>query len=167
MEGAPFDDQNFNDYNNQALPSLSSTLLNKNQENLNVHSIQVMLGLQQHGDMFGSMGSPLEYKGSPQKIESSQMSPIHHQELGMFQQGMDSVNNGTNGIKRKTEDVVMLQSQNLSSNEIGSTQVATTTTTKKNDKKKNDNGVKKKKTRWVIFVNTYVCQHIFLAFIIC
>lgn len=38
MEGGPFDDQNFNDYNNQPLPSLSSTLLSKNTD---VHSIQV------------------------------------------------------------------------------------------------------------------------------
>lgn len=38
MEGGPFDDQSFNDYNNQPLPSLSSTLLNKNND---VHSIQV------------------------------------------------------------------------------------------------------------------------------
>lgn len=146
MDGTPFDDQNFNDYNNQPLPSLASTLLNKNQDNINVHSIQVMLGLQQQHDMFGNMGSPLEYKGSPQKMEGSPMSPLHHQELGMFQQGLENVNSTSNGVKRKNEDVVLLQSQNLSSSEIGSTQ-ATPTTTKKNEKKKNDNGVKKKKTR--------------------
>ncbi|KAJ8918295.1 hypothetical protein NQ315_014165 [Exocentrus adspersus] len=148
MEGAPFDDQSFNDYNNQPLPSLASTLLNKNQENLNVHSIQVMLGLQHQHDMFGNnMGSPLEYKGSAQKMDSSPMSPMHHQDLSMFQQGMENVNNNSNGVKRKNEDVVLLQSQNLSSTEIGS---APTTTTKKNEKKKNDNnGVKKKKTRLV------------------
>lgn len=146
MEGAPFDDQSFNDYNNQPLPSLASTLLNKNQENLNVHSIQVMLGLQHQHDMFGNMGSPLEYKGSPQKLDNSPMSPMHHQDLSMFQQGMENVNN-SNGVKRKNEDVVLLQSQNLSSTEIGN---APTTTTKKNEKKKNDNnGVKKKKTRLV------------------
>ncbi|KAJ8972504.1 hypothetical protein NQ314_000148 [Rhamnusium bicolor] len=145
MEGAPFDDQAFNDYNNQPLPSLASTLLNKNQENLNVHSIQVMLGLQQQHDMFGNMGSPLEYKGSPQKLDNSPMSPMHHQDLSMFQQGMENVNNNSNSVKRKNEDVVLLQSQNLSSTEIGN---APTTTTKKNEKKKNDNnGVKKKKTR--------------------
>nr|XP_023015302.1 retinal homeobox protein Rx-B [Leptinotarsa decemlineata] len=143
MEGAPFDDQTFGDYNNQPLPSLASTLLNKNQENLNVHSIQVMLGLQQQQhDMFGGMGSPMEYKGSPQKMEGSP--PLHHQELAMYSPSLENVNNGANGVKRKTEDVVLLQSQNLSSSEIGSTQA---TTTKKNDKKKNDNGVKKKKTR--------------------
>lgn len=147
MDGTPFDDQNFNDYNNQPLPSLASTLLNKNQDNINVHSIQVMLGLQQQHDMFGNMGSPLDYKGSPQKMEGSPMSPLHHQELGMFQQqGLENVNSTSNGVKRKNEDVVLLQSQNLSSSEIGSTQ-ATPTTTKKNEKKKNDNGVKKKKTR--------------------
>ncbi|EFA04590.1 retinal homeobox protein Rx-B [Tribolium castaneum] len=131
MEGAPFD-ESF-DYNNQPLPSLNSTLLqNKNQENLNVHSIQVMLGLQQQHDMFGNMGSPMEYKGSPQKLDGSPM----HQELGMFQ-GMEG-----GGQKRKEE--VLLQSQSLSSTEIGNT----TTTQKKNEKKKGDNnGVKKKKTR--------------------
>lgn len=148
MDGTPFDDQNFNDYNNQPLPSLASTLLNKNQDNINVHSIQVMLGLQQQHDMFGNMGSPLEFKSSPQKMEGSPMSPLHHQELGIFQQqqGLENVNSSSNGVKRKNEDVVLLQSQNLSSSEIGSTQ-ATPTSTKKNEKKKNDNGVKKKKTR--------------------
>ncbi|CAH2001841.1 unnamed protein product [Acanthoscelides obtectus] len=138
---SPFaEDQAYGDYNNQPLPSLSSTLLNKNNQE-NLHSIQVMLGLQQQHDMFGNMGSPLEYKGSPQKLDGS---PMHHQDLGMFQQNLEQVNNNEAG-KRKNEDVVLLQSQNLSSSEIGSTQ--TTTTTKKNDKKKNDNGVKKKKTR--------------------
>lgn len=141
MEGAPFEDQPFNDYNNQPLPSLSSTLLNKNQDNINVHSIQVMLGLQQQHDMFGNMGSPLEYKGSPQKLDGS---PMHHQDLGMFQPNLENVNNNSNGSKRKNDDVVMLQSQNLSSTEIGSTQ---STPSKKSEKKKNDNGVKKKKTR--------------------
>ncbi|KAJ8983133.1 hypothetical protein NQ317_014708 [Molorchus minor] len=146
MEGAPFDEQSFNDYNNQPLPSLASTLLNKNQENLNVHSIQVMLGLQQAHDMFGNMGSPMDYKGSPQKMENSAMSPMHHPDMGMFQQGMENVNSNANGVKRKNEDVVLLQSQNLSSTELVGTQP--TTTTKKNEKKKNDNnGVKKKKTR--------------------
>ncbi|CAH1117801.1 unnamed protein product [Phaedon cochleariae] len=139
MEGAPFDDQPF-DYNNQPLPSLASTLLSKNhQENINVHSIQVMLGLQQHQqEMFAGLGSP-------QKLEGS---PLHHQELGMYSPGLEGVN-GSGGMKRKNEDVVLLQSQNLSSSEIGSSQgvSTTTTTTKKNDKKKNDNGVKKKKTR--------------------
>lgn len=135
MDGAPFDD-NFNDYSNQPLPSLNSTLLqNKGQDNLNVHSIQVMLGLQQQHDMFSNMGS-MEYKGSPQKMDS----PMH-QDLGIFQQGMETVNG--NGVKRK--DDVLLQSQSLSSTEIGNT---APTTQKKNEKKKNDNnGVKKKKTR--------------------
>ncbi|KAJ8956927.1 hypothetical protein NQ318_014346 [Aromia moschata] len=144
MEGGPFDEQSFADYNNQPLPSLASTLLSKNQESLNVHSIQVMLGLQQSHDMFGNMGSPLEYKGSPQKLDNSPMSPMHHPDMGMFQQGVENVHSNANGIKRKNEDVVLLQSQNLSSTDIGSTP---TTTTKKNEKKKNDNnGVKKKKT---------------------
>lgn len=140
MEGAPFDDQAFSDYSNQPLPSLNSTLLQtKNQDNLNVHSIQVMLGLQQQHDMFSNMGSPMEYKGSPQKMDNSPM----HQDLGMFQQGMESVNSSANGVKRKNEEV-LLQSQSLSSTEIGNTG----TTQKKNEKKKNDNnGVKKKKTR--------------------
>ncbi|KAL3281769.1 hypothetical protein HHI36_004970 [Cryptolaemus montrouzieri] len=143
MEGAPFDDQNFSDYsNNQPLPSLSSTLLqnkNQNQDNINVHSIQVMLGLQNQHDMFTNMGSPLEYKGSP-KMENS---PMHHQDLS-FQQGFEAINNNVTNGKRKGEDVVLLQSQNLSSTEIGNTP----TTTKKNEKKKTDNnGVKKKKTR--------------------
>lgn len=139
MEGAPFEDPNFADYSNQPLPSLNSTLLQgKNQEGMNVHSIQVMLGLQQQHDMFTNMGSPLDYKGSPQKLDS----PMHQD---YFQQNMENVNNNTNGVKRKNEDVVMLQSQNLSSTEIGTN---TTSTQKKNDKKKNDNnGVKKKKTR--------------------
>lgn len=145
MEGAPFDDQTFSDYSNQQpLPSLNSTLLNKNSsDNLNVHSIQVMLGLQQQHDMFGNMGSPLnEYKGSPQKLDGS---PMHHQDIGMFQQGIDSVSNSSGGMKRKNDDVVLLQSQNLSTSDISN---ATTTTQKKNEKKKNDNnGVKKKKTR--------------------
>ncbi|XP_022908638.1 retinal homeobox protein Rx-A [Onthophagus taurus] len=150
MDG-PFED-GFIDYSNQPLPSLNSTLLqNKvgNQENL--HSIQVMLGLQQHNDMFSGMGSPLEYKGSPQnKLDGSPtMSHQHHQELMYHQPQMETVQNG-NG-KRKNEDVVLLQSQNLSSSEIGTSagNVGTTTTSqKKNDKKKGDNnGVKKKKTR--------------------
>lgn len=142
MMEAPFEDQSY-DYTGQPLPSLSSTLLqNKNQDNLNVHSIQVMLGLQQQHDMFASMGSPLDYKGTNQKLENSPM----HQDLGIFQQGMEAVNNNSNGVKRKNDEVVLLQSQNISS-EIPTT---TTTTQKKNDKKKNDNnGVKKKKTRQV------------------
>ncbi|XP_057664456.1 retinal homeobox protein Rx-A [Diorhabda carinulata] len=137
--GAPFDEQSFNDFNNQPLPSLSSTLLNKNQDNLNVHSIQVMLGLQQQQhDMFGTIGSPMDYKETTRKLEGS---PIHHQDLnGLYTQGIE----GPNGGKRKNEEVVLLQSQNLSSSEIGSTQSAGT---KKNDKKKNESGVKKKKTR--------------------
>lgn len=143
MEGAPFEDPNFTDYSNQPLPSLNSTLLqNKNQEGMNVHSIQVMLGLQQQHDMFTNMGSPLDYKGSPQKLDGS---PMHHQDY--FQQNMENVNNNGNGVKRKGEDVVMLQSQSLTSSEIGTT---TGGGQKKNDKKKNDNnGVKKKKTRYV------------------
>lgn len=138
MEGAPFEDPSFNDYSGQPLPSLSSTLLQgKNQDNLNVHSIQVMLGLQQQHDMFGNMGSPLDFKGSPQKLENS---PMHHQEF--YTQNLESVNNNS---KRKNEEVVLLQNQNMTSSEIGAT---STTTQKKSDKKKNDNnGVKKKKTR--------------------
>ncbi|XP_017768641.1 PREDICTED: retinal homeobox protein Rx-A [Nicrophorus vespilloides] len=140
MEGGPFEDASF-EYAGQPLPSLNSTLLNKNQDNMNVHSIQVMLGLQQQHDMFTSMGSPLDYKGSP-KMENSPM----HQELGMF--NMENNNGNQGGVKRKNEDVVLLQSQNLSSNEIGTTTVTPAPPPKKNDKKKNDNnGVKKKKTR--------------------
>lgn len=148
MEGGPFEDPNFTDYTNQPLPSLNSTLLqNKNQDNINVHSIQVMLGLQQQHDMFSNMGSPLEYKGSPQKLENS---PMHHQDLGIFQQGMENVNNngggGGGGVKRKNDDVVLLQSQNLSSTDMGS--ATAQPPAKKADKKKTDNnGVKKKKTR--------------------
>ncbi|XP_060518359.1 retinal homeobox protein Rx-B-like isoform X4 [Cylas formicarius] len=139
MEGAPFDDQSFNDYNNQPLPSLNSTLLNKNND---VHSIQVMLGLQQQHEMFGGMGSPLEYsKSSPQKLDNS---PMHHEELGMFQPVIENVGS-SNGMQRKKDDVVLLQSQTLNSTEMAS---ATSTTSKKNEKKKNEtNGVKKKKTR--------------------
>ncbi|CAG9768659.1 unnamed protein product [Ceutorhynchus assimilis] len=144
MEGAgPFDDQSFSDYNNQPLPSLSSTLLSKNND---VHSIQVMLGLQQHQhEMFAGMGSPLDYeKSSPQKLDGS---PMHHQDLSMaFQGAMDTIGS-TNGVhqQRKKEDVVLLQSQTLNSTEIAN---ASSTTSKKSVKKKNDNnGVKKKKTR--------------------
>ncbi|KAL1512568.1 hypothetical protein ABEB36_002142 [Hypothenemus hampei] len=142
MEGGPFDDQGFNDYNNQPLPSLSSTLLNKNND---VHSIQVMLGLQQQHEMFGNMGSPLEYdKASPQKVDGS---PMHHQDLSMtFQGNMENIGS-TNGVQqqRKKDDVVLLQSQSLNTTEIAN---ASSTTNKKNEKKKNENnGVKKKKTR--------------------
>lgn len=147
MDGGPFDDQSFSDYSNQPLPSLSSTLLqNKNnQENINAHSIQMMLGLQQQQDVFCNMNSPLDYKGSSQKLDNSSM----HHDLGpMFQQSsLEALNNNSNGVKRKSDDIVLLQSQNLSSTEIPTT--TTSSTTKKNDKKKNDNnGVKKKKTRW-------------------
>ncbi|KRT81545.1 Homeobox domain-containing protein [Oryctes borbonicus] len=143
MEGGPFEDPNFTDYTNQPLPSLNSTLLqNKNQDNMNVHSIQVMLGLQQQHDMFTNIGSPLEYKGSPQKLENSPM----HQDLGIFQQGMENVNNNVGGVKRKNDDVVLLQSQNLSSTDMGAQSVQPPP--KKSDKKKTDNnGIKKKKTR--------------------
>ncbi|ENN78432.1 paired box protein Pax-6 isoform X2 [Dendroctonus ponderosae] len=142
MEGGPFDDQNFNDYNNQPLPSLSSTLLSKNTD---VHSIQVMLGLQQQHEMFGNMGSPLEYdKAPPQKMDGS---PMNHQDLSIaYQANMEPIGS-TNGVpqQRKKEDVVLLQSQNLNSTEIGN---ASSTTSKKNEKKKGENnGVKKKKTR--------------------
>lgn len=148
MDG-PFEDAGF-DYSNQPLPSLSSTLLQgKNHDNLNVHSIQVMLGLQhqQQHDMFSGMASAMEYKSSPQKLDGSPM----HQELSMFQQGLESVSNNNNNVaKRKNEDVILLQSQSLSSTDMGTVAPATTSTTtqKKSDKKKNDNnGVKKKKTR--------------------
>lgn len=137
MEGTPFDDSTFADYSGQPLPSLNSTLLqNKNQDNLNVHSIQVMLGLHQQQEMF-NMRSPLvDYKGSPQKLENSPL----HKEMGMFQQGMEEMNGGG-----KKKDVVLLQSQSLSSTEMVN---APTSTQKKSDKKKGDNnGVKKKKTR--------------------
>lgn len=149
MEGQGFEDHTFNDYAGQPLPSLNSTLL-KNQQppqdnNLNVHSIQVMLGLQQGHELFanmGTMGGQMDYKGSPQKLDS----PGMHQELGMFNlennntPQVGSTNGG--GVKRKNEEMMQNQ-QNLSSNEIG-----TTTSNKKNDKKKGDNnGVKKKKTR--------------------
>lgn len=156
MEGSPFDDQSFSDYSNhQPLPSLNSTLLpNKNQDNLNVHSIQVMLGLQNQHDMFANMGSPLEYKtssldykGSPLEYKTSPKldnSPLHHQDLS-FQQSFEAMNNNVSGAKMKKEDVALLQSQNLSSSDIK----PTTTTQKKNEKKKSDNnGVKKKKTRY-------------------
>lgn len=93
-----------------------------------------MLGLQQPHDVFPNMGSP-------QKLDNSSM---NHQDLGLFQQSMDSTQNG---LKRKGEDVVLLQSQNLSSTDMVSQPA---NTQKKNDKKKTDNnGVKKKKTRWV------------------
>ncbi|XP_050308818.1 retinal homeobox protein Rx-B [Anthonomus grandis grandis] len=145
MEGSPFDSQDFSDYNNQPLPSLSSTLLSS--KGGDVHSIQVMLGLQQQHEMFTNMGSPLEYdKSSPQKLDGS---PMHHQDLSMtFQHGgaMDSIGS-TNGVQsqRKKEDVVMLQSQTLDSTEIVN---ASSTTNKKSEKKKNEGGgVKKKKTR--------------------
>lgn len=147
MDGAPFEDPNFPDYSNQPLPSLNSTLLqNKNnQESINAHSIQMMLGLQQQQDVFSNMNTTLDYKGSPQKLDSSGM----HHDLGpLFQQGsLESMSNaGSNGVKRKNEDIVLLQSQSLTLSEIPTT--TTSGTTKKNDKKKTDNnGVKKKKTR--------------------
>lgn len=144
MEGAPFEDASFGEYSNQPLPSLNSTLLqNKNQDNLNVHSIQVMLGLHQQQDMFGNMRNSLgEYnKGSPQKIEGA----MQHKDLGLFQQGMEDMNGA---VKKKGSDM-LLQSQNLSSTDMGN---VPSSTQKKNDKKKNDNnGVKKKKTRYVTF----------------
>lgn len=98
-----------------------------------------MLGLQQPHDVFPNMGSP-------QKLDNS---PMHPQDLGLFQQqGMDTTQNG---MKRKGDDVVLLQSQNLSSTEMGNQ--PTSTQNKKNDKKKTDNnGVKKKKTRLVLFI---------------
>lgn len=106
-----------------------------------------MLGLQQQHEMFGNMGSPLDYgdKSSPQKLDGS---PMHHQDLSMtFSGNMENIGS-TNGVpqqQRKKEDVVLLQSQTLNSTEIAN---ASSTTSKKTEKKKNDNnGVKKKKTR--------------------
>lgn len=148
MDGAPFEDPSFADYSNQPLPSLNSTLLqNKNnQENINAHSIQMMLGLQQQQDVFSNMSSSIDYKTNSQKLDNSAM----HHDLGpLFQQSnLESMNNNVgNSVKRKNEDIVLLQSQNLSSSEIPTT-TTTTGTAKKNDKKKTDNnGVKKKKTR--------------------
>lgn len=133
MEG-PFDEQGY-DYSGQALPSLSSTLLQgKGADTMNVHSIQVMLGLQQQHDMFGGMGSP--------KLDGS---PMHHQDLGLFQQQQQQQQTGlevANGVKRKPDDVVLLQAQaDLQTANVGPAP-------KKSDKKKADNnGVKKKKTR--------------------
>lgn len=106
-----------------------------------------MLGLQQHQhEMFGNMGSPLDYdKASPQKLDSS---PMHHQDLSMTFQGNMETIGSTNGVQqqqRKKDDVVLLQSQTLNSTEMGN---PSSTTSKKNEKKKSDNnGVKKKKTR--------------------
>lgn len=80
------------------------------------------------------------FQGSPQKLEGG----IQQKDLGIYQHGMDELNG--NGKKK---DVMMLQSQNLTSTEMGNT--PTSTQQKKNDKKKNDNnGVKKKKTRSVL-----------------
>ncbi|KAK5647134.1 hypothetical protein RI129_005598 [Pyrocoelia pectoralis] len=143
MDGTPFEDPNFPDYTNQPLPSLNSTLLqSKNQDNINAHSIQMMLGLQQQQDVFSNINSQLDYKSAgTQKLDNSVM---HHDLAPLFQQNaMETINNN-GSVKRKNEEIVMLQSQNLTSSEIPTT----TTTTKKNDKKKTDNnGVKKKKTR--------------------
>lgn len=153
MDGSSaFDDHHGFDYSNnhQPLPSLNSTLLKQNhqhQDSINAaHSIQMMLGLQQQQDMFGGM----EYKGScsPQKLDGS--SPMHHHDLGpLFQHpGMEVISPvGTNGMKRKNEDIVLIQSQQLTSTENPTTTTGSSGG-KKNDKKKNDNnGVKKKKTR--------------------
>lgn len=64
MEGTPFEDASFGDYSNQQpLPSLNSTLLQgKNQDGINVHSIQVMLGLHQQQDVFGGIRQSMDYK---------------------------------------------------------------------------------------------------------
>lgn len=130
MDGTPFEDSGF-DYSGQPLPSLSSTLLQgKGQDSM--HSIQVMLGLQQPHDVFSSMGAPLEYK--TQKLDGS---PMHHQDF--FPQALES-----SAKRNKTDDVILLQSQGLASGEVSTPPPAP----KKSDKKKGDNnGVKKKKTR--------------------
>ncbi|KAF5277688.1 hypothetical protein FQR65_LT03668 [Abscondita terminalis] len=147
MDGAPFEDPNFPDYSNQPLPSLNSTLLqSKNQDNINAHSIQMMLGLQQQQqqDVFSNMSSQLDYKNSAPKLDSA----MHHDLGPLFQQNtLESItNNSGNNAKRKNDDIVLLPSQNLSSSEIPTT--TTSGNAKKNDKKKTDNnGVKKKKTR--------------------
>lgn len=108
--------------------------------------LQVMLGLQQQHEMFANM-SPLE---SSQKMDGS---PMHHQDLSIaYQANMEPIGS-TNGVpqQRKKEDVVLLQSQNLNSTEIGN---ASSTTSKKNEKKKGENnGVKKKKTRYVLVLS--------------
>ncbi|KAF5305664.1 hypothetical protein FQA39_LY09153 [Lamprigera yunnana] len=147
MDGAPFEDPNFPDYSNQPLPSLNATLLhNKNQENINAHSIQMMLGLQQQHqqqDVFSNINAQLDYKNTTSKLDST----MHHDLGPLFQQNtLESIsNNSPSNVKRKNEDIVMLQSQNLSSSDIPTT---TSGNTKKSDKKKTDNnGVKKKKTR--------------------
>lgn len=96
-----------------------------------------MLGLHQHqNDLFAGMNpSVLEYKDSSAKIDDT----VHQD----YQQNMDGIVNGN----RKNGDVILLQSQNLSSTALANA-TSTTTTQKKNDKKKNENGgVKKKKTR--------------------
>lgn len=140
MDGSAFEDHGFDYSSNQPLPSLNSTLLQKNHHQDNAHSIQTMLGLQlQQQDVFAGM----EYKTSTQKLDGS---PMHHDLGPLFQHpGMEVINPGVNGMKRKNEDIVLIQSQQLTSTELPTT---TTSGGKKNDKKKNDNnGVKKKKTR--------------------
>ncbi|XP_030755057.1 paired box protein Pax-6-like isoform X2 [Sitophilus oryzae] len=102
-----------------------------------------MLGFQQQHEMFTNLGSPIDYeKASAQKLDHS---PMNHQDLSMtYQTNIENV--GTpNGLSKKKDDVVLLQSQALNSTEIAN---ASSTTSKKNEKKKSDNnGVKKKKTR--------------------
>ncbi|XP_077289140.1 homeobox domain-containing protein reversed polarity [Arctopsyche grandis] len=164
MESNGFDDQIFQDFQGQSLTSLQnaggSMLANKNSLNdrnsSSMHSIQVMLSMQQHHHemMLGvspMSGSPPPHsKMSEQQCHSTlQNASMQNQhELGvMFHNPALDSPGGGNGVKRKTDDGVMLQPVVVTSASDG-VPITNQVTKKSESKKKNDNnGIKKKKTR--------------------
>ncbi|XP_044728003.1 pituitary homeobox 1-like [Chrysoperla carnea] len=145
--GGPFDDTIFQDFSDK------SDLSHRQQ---NVHSIQVMLGLQHHNsDMFQSV----KLEGNP----SANNTLVHHDLGPLFQQQNSGIETNNNS-KRKTDSandtsmavcIDQQQHSSLSSNQSSPNNSVmcntnTNNTVKKTDnksKKNDNNGIKKKKTR--------------------
>lgn len=128
MENGPFDDQIFQDFGDR---------------NKNVHSIQVMLGLN-HSDMVFSSGQ------SPNKIHDSG-NLVHHDLGPLFQNGMDNGLRGNSGNGKLMDDGLSSQSISAVSEPTSCGTPPLNSNVKKNESKNkkqdNNNGIKKKKTR--------------------
>lgn len=137
-------------------------LTNKNslhdRNSSSMHSIQVMLGMQQHHQEMMLGVSPMSGSPPPHSKMSDQQCHSTLQNAGMQNQhelgvmfhnpALDSPGGG-NGVKRKTDDGMMLQPVVVTSASDG-VPITNHVTKKSESKKKNDNnGIKKKKTRYL------------------
>lgn len=161
MESNGFDDQIFQDFPGQSLAALQTAnggamLGGKNHHSDrnpgSMHSIQVMLGMQQHHQdmMLGvspMSGSPPHGKMSDSQCHGSLQNSMQGHDLNVIfhNPNLDSPN-GNISVKRKADEGIMLQPVVVS----GGEGIPMATTKKSESKKKGDNnGVKKKKTRYL------------------